>query len=389
VSLTSHAEVDIDAVRRDIPVTRRLAYFNTGTAGPWLTPVVKAMNAALQREAELGRASPRGLPGFREVLVATRQQLASLVGAAPGELALTGSTTLGVNIGVWGLEWRPGDEVVTTSIEHRGVLAPLAQVAARRGAVVRTADVGDGGAALEPIAAQVNNKTRLVALSHVSFSTGACLPIREIAEAAHAVGAALLVDGAQAVGALPVDVHALDVDYYAFSGQKWLCGPEGTGGLYVCEARQAELRPTFVGTRSGQPDAGAYEHGTLYRPGIEGLHAALDWRAAVGDEAIFARTADLAVYLISQLASVPGVELVTPSEARAGLVCFRLEGETDLDGCVAYLAEHGVSLRSVGEARCLRVSCGFFNTEAEVDQLVDVLGRWARDLHVKPARAEH
>jgi L-cysteine/cystine lyase len=96
--------------------------------------------------------------------VATRQQLASLVGAAPGELALTGSTTLGVNIGVWGLEWRPGDEVVTTSIEHRGVLAPLAQVAARRGAVVRTADVGDGGAALEPIAAQLNNKTRLVAV---------------------------------------------------------------------------------------------------------------------------------------------------------------------------------------------------------------------------------
>jgi L-cysteine/cystine lyase len=373
VSLTPTTDIDLDAVRRDLPVASRLAYFNTGTAGPWPTPVVEAMVTSLRREAELGRASPRGLPGFRDVLDATREQVARLVGAGPSELALTGSTTLGVNIGVWGLEWRPGDEVVTTSIEHHGVLVPLQHLAARRGVVVRTADVGNGGSALEPIVAQLSQKTRLVALSHVSYSTGARLPIRAIADAAHAVGAAVLVDGAQSVGAIPVDVHALDVDYYAFPGQKWLCGPEGTGGLYVREARQAELRPTFVGSRSRQPGAAAYEHGTLFRPGIEGLHAALEWRAAFGDEAIYARTLYLAGYLALQLAGVPGVELVTPTQACAGLVCFRLASDTNLDARVAYLAEHGVSLRSVGETRCLRVSCGFFNTEAEIDRLVELL----------------
>jgi L-cysteine/cystine lyase len=385
-------KIDVDGVRRDLAVTRRLAYFNTGTAGPWPTPVVEAMLDALQREAELGRASPRGLPGFREVLVSTRQGLARLVGAGPDELALSGSTTLGINIVVWGLEWQPGDEVVTTSIEHHGVLVPLQHLASRRGVFVRMADVGGGGSALDPIVAQLSERTRLVALSHVSFSTGARLPIREIAGAAHAVGAGVLVDGAQSVGAIPVDVHALDVDYYAFPGQKWLFGPEGTGGLYVRETRQAELRPTFVGTRSRQPKAAAYEHGTLFRPGIEGLHAALAWRTAMGDEAIFARTAELAAYLVEQLALVPGVELVTPSDAHAGLVCFRFAGVTDdgaLDACVAYLAERGVSLRSVNETRCLRVSCSFFNTEAEIDQLVQLLGRWARDLHLLAPRAEH
>ncbi len=367
-----------------------------GTAGPWPTPVVEAMLKALQDEAQLGRASPRGLPGFREVLLDTRQKLAKLIGAAPGELALVGSTTLGVNVGVWGLEWQPGDEVITTSIEHRGVQVPLQHLAARRGVIVRVAGVGvgDDASSLEPIVALLGAKTRLVVLSHVSFSTGACLPIREIADAAHAVGAAVLVDGAQAVGAIPVDVRALDVDYYAFPGQKWLCGPEGTGGLFVRQARQAELRPTFVGTRSAQSDAGAYEHGTLFRPGIEGLHAALAWRSAIGAAAIYARTEHLTTYCATRLQSLPGVELVTPADARAGLVCFRLEsldseGETDLDACVTYLAEHGVSLRAVGETRCLRVSCGFFNTEGEIDRLVELVGGWVRNLHGQAPRAEH
>jgi L-cysteine/cystine lyase len=381
--------VDIDAVRRDLAVTRRTAYFNTGTAGPWPAPVIEAIGAALQREADLGRASPRGLPDFPGVLAATRQQLAAWVGVGPGELALTGSTTLGVNIGVWGLDWQPGDEVVTTSIEHRGVLVPLKHLASRRGVKVRVAEVGYGASPLEAICANLTSRTRLVALSHVSFSTGACLPVKDVAHAAHAVGAAVLVDGAQAVGATPIDVHDLDVDYYAFPGQKWLCGPEGTGGLYVRHARQAELRATFVGTRSAQPNAAAYEHGTLFRPGIHGLHAALDWLEAVGREQIFARTARLAAYCASRLGSVPGVELITPPEARAGLVCFRFAADADLDACVAYLVERGVSLRSVGETGCVRVSCGFFNTESELDRLVELLGRWARDLHTTSPRAEH
>jgi L-cysteine/cystine lyase len=279
--------------------------------------------------------------------------------------------------------------VVTTSIEHRGVLVPLQHLASRRGVKVRVAEVGFGAAPLEAICANLTSKTRLVALSHVSFSTGACLPIKDVARAAHAVGAAVLVDGAQAVGAIPIEAHDLEVDYYAFPGQKWLCGPEGTGGLYVRQARQAELRATFVGTRSAQPNAAGYEHGTLFRPGIHGLHAALDWLDALGREQIFARTARLAAYCATQLGTVPGVELITPAEARAGLVCFRFAGDADLDACVAYLDECGVSLRSVGETGCLRVSCGFFNTESELDRLVELLGRWARDLHLRSPRAEH
>jgi L-cysteine/cystine lyase len=368
--------IDLDAIRRQLPVLRQTAYLNTGTAGPWPTPVVRAIGAALVREAELGRASPRGLPDFPPTLRATRDRLASWVGADPDEMAVTGSTTIGVNIVVSGLEWQAGDEVVTSSIEHRGVIVPLQRLAARRGMRIRVAEVGAGApeTALAAIQAELNERTRLVALSHVSFSTGACLPIAEIGRAAHAVGARVLIDGAQAVGALPVDVRTLDVDYYAFPGQKWLCGPEGTGGLYVRRERQPELAATFVGTRSAQPGAAGYEYSTLFRPGVHGLSAALDWLEGIGRQVIFDRVAELADSCYAQLCGIGGVEVITPADARAGLICFRVS-EADLEACVAQLAAEGLTVRSVADTSSLRVSCGFFNTQGEIDGLVAAVRR--------------
>src|SRR5262249_48027763 len=143
--------------------------------------------------------------------------------------------------------WRSEDEVLTSTVEHPGIVAPLHHLARRSGVSLRTV-------APEAVAYAITDHTRLVAVSHVSFSTGACLPIAEIASAARDTGALLLVDGAQAVGALPVDVHALDVDAYAFPGQKWLCGPEGTGALYVRPGLM--LQPTHVSTHSLRPSPG-------------------------------------------------------------------------------------------------------------------------------------
>ena len=268
--------LDLAAVRAELPILAQTAYLNSGTAGPWPRSVVAAIESALRAELVRGRASPAGLPEFRPLLQQTRAWLAECVGADADEIALTHSATEGIDIVVWGLPWQPGDEIVTTSIEHRGVLVPVRAAAERCGLVVRVVDVGHGEPArvLAAVADALTPRTRLVALSHVSFSTGARLDVAALAELAHAQGATLAVDGAQAVGVLPVDVHALGVDFYAFPGQKWLCGPEGTGGLYVARARQATLAATFVGTRSAGPAAAHYEWATLFRPGVHGLHAA-------------------------------------------------------------------------------------------------------------------
>lgn len=364
----------IDALRALLPVTAGTAYLNTGTAGPWSTPVVEAVEHALRRELVLGRASPRGLPDFQPLLRETRARLATWLGADADEIGLTGSTTEGVDVVVWGQDWQAGDEAVTTSIEHRGVRVPLQQVARRRGVVVKTAEVGAGDAeqSLEAIRSALSPRTRLVALSHVSFSTGACLPIQQIADVVHAAGATLLVDGAQAVGAIPVDVRSLGVDYYALPGQKWLLGPEGTGGLYVRRDRQADLEATYVGTRSAGAGAAHYEFATLFRPGVHGLHAALGWLDSIGRETMFARTRELTAYCRQRLSGVAGVEVLTPAAATAGLVHVRLPG-VDLDACVAVLQEHGVTIRSVPDTQALRVSCAFFNTPQEIDRLADLL----------------
>ena len=202
------------------------AYLNTGTSGPLPRGAAEAIEHAMWREVDLGRASPSGLPDYAPMVQDTRQRLATLIGADVAEVALTDSTTHGINAIVWGLPWQSEDEVLTSTVEHPGIVAPLHHLARRTGVSLRTV-VPDA------IACSVTDHTRLVAVSHVSFSTGARLPIEEIAYAAHQQGALLLVDGAQAVGAVPVDVHALDVDAYAFPGQKWLCGPEGIGALYV------------------------------------------------------------------------------------------------------------------------------------------------------------
>jgi L-cysteine/cystine lyase len=367
----------IERVRAVLPVTSKTAYLNTGTAGPWSTPVVEAIEQALRREHVLGRASPGGLPDFRPLLRETRVHLADWIGADADEVALTQSTTEGVDIVVWGLNWQPGDEIVTTPIEHRGVASPVRQVARRNGLIVRTAEVGDGSSAvaLDAIQAAIGPLTRLIALSHVSFSTGARLPIERIAELAHAAGALVLVDGAQAVGAMPVDVHGLGVDFYAFSGQKWLFGPEGTGGLYVRRERQDRLAATYVGARSAGEGATRYEYGTLFRPGVHGLYAALQWLDSIGRQTVFGRVSELAAYCAERLASVPGVRLLTPGGECAGLVNVQLPG-ADLDACVAFLEQHGLTLRSVPDTSSLRISCAFFNTPAEIDRLTDSIGRY-------------
>jgi L-cysteine/cystine lyase len=221
---------------------------------------------------------------------------------------------------------------------------------------------GQPEAVLAAIQRELSERTRLVALSHVSFSTGACLPIVELARAAHALGARVLIDGAQAVGAMRVDVRALDADYYAFPGQKWLCGPEGTGGLFVRRECQLELGATFVGTRSAQPGAAGYEYSTLFRPGVHGLLAALDWLEGIGRDAIFWRVSELANSCYAQLSEVGGVDVITPADSCAGLICFGL-AHADLEACVAQLAADGLTLRSVADTNALRVSCGFFNTQ--------------------------
>ncbi len=380
----------VESIREQLPSTRASAYLNTGTAGPLPALTAAAMAEEARAELETGRISPTGFMQLRERITALREELAALVGAEPGAAALTQGTTVGMNIAVTGLDWKPGDEVVTTTQEHGGALLPLYVLHRRSGVKVTFADVGNGeaGRALEALAGAIRPGVKAVVLSHVLYTTGATLPLKEITDLAHAAGCLVIVDGAQSVGAIPVDAPALGVDAYAFSGQKWLCGPESTGGLYVSPNALERFEPTFISFMGIDHDryrwddasvlpvnvgASRFEFVLPYRPSVTGLLASLTWvRDQVGRENALRRIAENAHYGWERAHEVPGAEVLTPGDQLSGLIAFKVAGQDPLK-TVERLAAEGVLIRSIPENGALRISAGFYNTQAEIDRALQLI----------------
>jgi L-cysteine/cystine lyase len=376
------------AVRREFPVLARQAYLNTGTAGPLPRRAAEAMREQVERELEAGRASLRAnVERYFPLREELRARFARLLHASPAEVAITHHATEGMHLATWGLRWRPGDEIVTTTHEHEGGLLPVYAAARHLGLAVRVADVGvDAGRALDAIAAALTPRTRLVAFSHVSYRTGTILPVAEIAAAAHRAGAFVAVDGAQAAGAVDVDAGALGADAYAVSGQKWLCGPEGVGALYVRRDRISELSPTFAGHFSlrdpGAIDlAGAYlpaatarryDGGTAHWPALFGMRESLrHLEEDVGHGWIRERCLAMTERARELLAGVPGARVLSPPGSVA-LTAFEVAGLRPA-AAAGELEKRGVVLRSLAHPDCLRISTGFFNGDDDLDRLVEEL----------------
>lgn len=394
------AASSVEAVRAALPSALRHAYLNTGTYGPLSAPASDAVVRATREELEHGRTPILQDDAYLRHAAELRHALALLVGGERDQLSLTHHTTDGVNAVVWGLEWAAGDEVVTTNAEHEGVLVPLYQLRRRKGVAIRHVDVasGDPDAIVASLADALSSRTRLVVVSHVSYVTGVVLPLAEMTRLAHAAGALVAADGAQAVGAIPVDVRAAGVDAYAFPGQKWLCGPSGTGALYVADAARERIEPTvvgFYGTTPGTcdpeqpsfsflPDGRRFEAATSFRPGHAGLHAAIEWlTGTVGLARALERTRALTAHALARLGAIPGARVVTPATACAGLASVAIAG-LDARACAAELGRRGIVVRDVPHRGLLRLSCAFFNTEEEIDAAAAAIEEFHADRAERP-----
>jgi L-cysteine/cystine lyase len=353
--------------RAQFPVLERVAYLNAGTEGPLPRAAAEAARARIELEVAGGRCGRPYFDSLMELAAALRARYAGVLGCDVEEVALTGSTTDGVNTVIGGLQLREGDEILTSDEEHPGLLAPLGRARKRFGVRVRIVPFAE-------LAGAVSESTRLVACSHVSWVSGRVVD----AAALRVSGVPFLLDGAQGIGAVPVDVRELGCDFYAASGQKWLCGPEGSGCLYVRAERIEDLLVPWPGYGSLQdaehaleltPAAGAkrFDHGF---PG--GLRSA--WALAslevLGDAGwswVHERAASLAAGLAERLAA-HGLE-VGP-RGRSTLVSWRAE---DPQGEVERLADAGVVVRSIPAFGLVRASVGAWSSEEELARLVELV----------------
>jgi L-cysteine/cystine lyase len=346
--------VSFEDVRAAFPVLEHFAYLNAGTNGPLPRAAAEAIIAEQLVDVAQGRG---GEPYFSRALAMrdeVRAKLAAQLGVEPGQVALTRSTTDGCNIVLAGLRLGPDDEIVTSDVEHFGLIGPLHASGAR---IVTASEDG--------ILYAVTDQTRLVAISHVSWVTGNSLnPERVKAE----TGLPILVDGAQSAGVIPVEASAFD--YYAVSCQKWLCGPDVTGALVVARPEELPVAlPSYFAQSEHQPDgsyvpregAERFDSGWIGTPSLAGLSAALD----VAPDWRFERAAEMAARCRSMLDE--GFDVVT-KPGQAGLVTFR--PETDPTELMESLREQGVIVRELPGRNLIRVSCGYWTSDEDLERLL-------------------
>ncbi len=378
--------IDVARVRADLPAVQARTYLNAGTFGPLPEPVRAAMVDYLDRQTRDGRIGSAAFAEWDALLGDGHAAIADALGVPTDEVALTRSTTEGLDLVLFGKSWQPGDEVVTTTSEHPGLTVPLEILARRHGVTVRVVDVEHPADPVAAIEAALRPRTRLVALSHVLWTTGDELPLARIAALVHAAGAELLVDGAQGTGCVPVDPHLLDADYYTVSAQKWLCAPSGTGGLWVRPSLVRGLEPSMPSyfTRDfGHPDgprdwptARKLDPGSLSLVAMLGLREAVAWwRAAAGPDAGLARAAELADRLRARLGEIAGVALAEVG-GPTPLLAFAIEG-VDADDAVRELEQADVLVRSVPGRGLVRASIGFWSDDTDVAALLDAVDRLA------------
>lgn len=371
------------AVRAALPALAAGIYLNTGTSGPLPAETAAAMTQQADYELQVGRGHPDGFLDFLQRMDEARAAVAAVLVADVDDIALTHGATDGVNAGIGGIDWAAGDRAVTTRHEHPAGSGPLILLRERRSVEVDFLDIGDGGdpdAIVAAFDAAIDDRTRAVVISHVLWTTGAVMPVAEVAAIAHARGAIVVVDGAQAAGAIPIDLAATAADVYAVPGQKWLLGPEGTGAMAIARGARDRLRPSSVGGYTFEridpggeavmwPTARRFDVAGFHRPSVIGFARSIGWLSMyVGLDWIHERGRRLARRTADRLAEIPGVTVLTPRDRMATIVTFRVAGWTADQVRDELGARVFAVTRTIPWLDAVRLSIAFFLTEAELDR---------------------
>lgn len=399
-----------DKYRQQFPALANKAYFNYGGQGPLPEPALEAIYAAYKRVQIGGPFSGEIGAWVAQEAMLTRRAIANELAVPPETIALTEDVTVGCNIALWGIDWRSGDHLLLSDCEHPGIIASVMELQRRFNIEVSVCPLAatlNQGDAVAVIADYLQSNTRLLVISHILWNTGQVLPLTEIVKVCHELNEPpltppfqgggqedlpannhkirVLVDAAQSVGVLPLNLIESGVDFYAFTGHKWWCGPEGLGGLYVSADALADLHPVFIGWRGIVTDATAkpigfkpgaqrYEIATSAYPLYTGLRSAIALQHEWGTiEERYAEICRLSKYLWEHLSEISHVECLRTSAPEAGLVSFRVTNGMSHKKLVDLLEKQGIMVRTILNPDCVRACVHYFTTEAEIDKLVGAI----------------
>lgn len=403
---SAHPPFDVNAIRRDFPILservngRQLVWFDNAATTHKPQAVIDRLAYFYAHENSNIHRAAHALAGrATDAYEAARSKVQRFIGAAsPDEIVFVRGTTEAINLIAksWGVQnVGEGDEIIVSNLEHHANIVPWQQLAAQTGARLRVIPVDDSGQVLlDEYRKLLNDRTKIVSVTQVSNALGTVVPVKEIVEMAHRAGAKALVDGAQSVSHMRVDVQAIDADFFVFSGHK-VFGPTGIGVVYGKRAILDDMPPwqgggnmiadvTFERTVF-QPPPNRFEAGTGNIADAVGLGAAIDYVTRIGIENIARYEHDLLAYATSVLQPVPGVRLIGTAKDKASVLSFVLKGyETEEVGQA--LNEEGIAVRSghhcaqpilrrFGVEATVRPSLAFYNTCDEVDALVSVVRR--------------
>lgn len=387
------ANLQLESYRQQFPALANKAYFNYGGQGPLPKAALDAIYQSYEYIQQAGPFSGEVNAWVVQEAQQTREMIAAELNVSAETITLTEDVTVGCNIALWGISWQTGDHILISDCEHPGIVATVQELQRRFGIEVSycplqaTLNEGDPAAT---IAQHLRPNTRLVVLSHILWNTGQVLPLSEIVAVCRCHSTEhqqvrVLADAAQSVGVLPLNLAESGVDFYAFTGHKWWCGPEGVGGLYVRPDALETLHPTFIGWRSlaysasgisWQPDGRRFEVATSAYPLYAGLRAAINVHQQWGTaQERYQRIQGLSRYLWQRLAELPHIDCLRSRPPEAGLVSFQLTNNPNHPQLVQFLETKGFLVRTIYNPRCVRACVHYFTVESELDQLVEIIGQ--------------
>lgn len=402
---------ELERHRQQFPALANKAYFNYGGQGPMPESAIAAILQGHQTVQQVGPFSGSAGAWMAREAQQMRQAIAHELQVPVGTMTLTEDVTVGCNIPLWGIDWQAGDHILLSDCEHPGIIATVQEIQRRFGIeisfcpIMQTLNQGDPVAI---IAEHLRPTTRLLIVSHILWNTGQVLPLADIVAKCHQhvnpLGrpVLVLVDAAQSVGVLPLNLTEIAADFYAFTGHKWWCGPAGLGGLYVRPEALDSTHPTFIGWKSITMDSAGYPTGwqtdgqrfeiatsdfTLYGALREAIALHNYWGTA---QARYQRICDLSSYLWQRLSELPSIRCLRTAPPEAGLVSFQVKGaegsdpqksdhqkpdhqKFDHQKIVQALEQQNLMLRTIRDPDCMRACVHYFTLESEIDRLIEAI----------------